>query len=52
MIDKKDKKRLKITDEQEIKLMMEVLGVNEITARFIAAIEKKEIEGDAVGVKR
>ena len=39
------------TDEEQVQIIMYVIGVDEITARFILAIEKGEIDGDVVELK-
>lgn len=39
-----------LSDEENINLMTDVLGVDEPTARFILAIEKGEIDGDVIEV--
>jgi hypothetical protein len=38
----------KLSDNENIKLIMQVYGVNESEARFILAMEKGEIDGDVV----
>ena len=40
-----------LSDEENVKAMMDVLGVSESEARFILAIEKGEIDGDIVEVE-
>jgi len=36
------------TGEEQVQAMVQVLGVDEITARFIIAIETGEIDGDVI----
>ncbi|MDQ2730289.1 MAG: hypothetical protein M3Y56_01405 [Armatimonadota bacterium] len=39
-----------LSDEENIKVMQEVLGISEEKARFIMAFEKGEITGDVVNL--
>ena len=37
-----------IDTEEQVIAMMQILGVDEVTARFIIAIEQGKVEGDVV----
>ena len=46
MIDEKDIKKYNLSIDKQIEIMASALGITEIEARFIMAIETGEITGD------
>ena len=40
------------TDEEQVEIIMQATGVDEMTARFILAIEKGEIDGDIIDLEK